>query len=85
VSGDIIGKGKVLTGEPSLVGEDFAFFAQKVPTAFWFLGAWDRQKHKTPTHHHDPKFDPDEACLPLGVELMCNMALDYLYRNKKGG
>jgi amidohydrolase len=82
VAAGIAGRDKVLKAAPSLVGEDFAFFAQKVPSAFWFLGAWDTQKYSTPTHHHDPKFDPDESCLPLGVELMTNMALEYLYRNK---
>ena len=85
VAAGMIGKEKVLTAEPSLVGEDFAFFAQKVPAAMWFLGAWDRSKYKAPTRHHEPNFDLDEACLPLGVELMANLALEYLYRNEGGG
>ena len=77
----IVGEDNVKTPEPNLGGEDFAYFAQKVPAALWFLGAWDRNKHKTPTHHHDPKFDPDEACIPLGMELMVASALEYLFRN----
>jgi amidohydrolase len=77
----ILGRDQVLTAEPSLVGEDFAFFAREVPAALWFLGAWDRQKYPQPTHHHDPKFDPDEACIPLGMELMAASAMEYLYRN----
>ena len=85
VAAPVISEGKVLAAEPNLGGEDFAFFAQKVPAAMWNLGAWDTSKYKTPTHHHEPKFDLDEACLPLGVELMANIALEYLYRNKKGG
>jgi len=85
VAASIIGEEKVIAAEPSLGGEDFAFFAQKVPAAMWNLGAWDTNKYKTPTHHHEPKFDMDEACLPLGIELTANIALEYLYRNKKGG
>jgi amidohydrolase len=85
VAAGIIGEDKVLTQEPSLVGEDFAFFAQQVPAAMWFLGAWDRSKYNVPTHHHDPKFDIDEACIPLGVELTTNLVLEYLFRNAKGG
>ena len=77
--------GMVLTAEPSLVGEGFAFFAQKVPAAMWFLGAWNQNKYQVPTHHHDPKFDLEEGCLPLGVELMANLALEYLCGNKEGG
>jgi amidohydrolase len=82
VAAPIIGEENVLSAEPSLGGEDFAFFAQKVPAVMWSLGAWDRSKYNTPTHHHESKFDLDEACLPLGVELMASLALEYLYRNK---
>jgi amidohydrolase len=81
VAASITGKDRVLAGEPSLVGEDFAFFAQRVPAAMWLLGAWDKNKHKEPTRHHDPKFDIDEACLPLGIELMASSALEYLFKN----
>ena len=81
VAANIIGEDKVLTGEMGLGGEDFAFFAQKVPAAMWRLGAWDTNKHKVPTRHHDPKFDMDEVCMPLGVELTANLALEYLIRN----
>ena len=81
VAASFIGGDKVLTGEMGLGGEDFAFFAQKVPAAMWRLGAWDTNKHKVPTRHHDPKFDMDEVCMPLGVELTANLALEYLIRN----
>ncbi|MEA3254016.1 MAG: amidohydrolase, partial [Chloroflexota bacterium] len=78
---NIVGEGKIVTGEPSLVGEDFAFFAQKLPAVMWRLGAWDREAYKQPTHHHDPQFNMDEACIPLGIELTANLALEYLCRN----
>ena len=81
VAADIIGEDKLVTQSPDMGGEDFAFFAQKVPAAMWRLGAWDKSKYEVPTRHHDPKFDMDEACMPLGVELMANMALEYLSRN----
>lgn len=46
--------------------EDFAYFAQKVPSAFVWLGA--RNEEKGFTHLlHDPRFDFDEAALPLGL------------------
>ena len=85
VAAGIVGEDRVLTHEPSLVGEDFAFFAQKVPAAMWNLGAWDRSKYKVPTRHHDPRFDMDEDCISPGVELTANLALEYLFRNTEGG
>jgi len=81
IAADIIGEDKVLPQNPSVGGEDFAFFAQKVPSAMWSLGAWDQKKYKESTHHHDPKFDMDEACIPVGLELTLNIALEYLFRN----
>jgi amidohydrolase len=80
----VLGQDNVKTTEPNLGGDDFAYFAQKVPAVMWFLGAWDQNKYKVPTHHHDPKFDPDEACIPLGMELMAASALEYLFRNRQG-
>ncbi|MBI4284829.1 MAG: amidohydrolase, partial [Chloroflexi bacterium] len=74
----VLGEANVLTHEPKLAGEDFAYFSQKVPSAFWWLGAWDRAKHKVPTPHHDPRFDIDEKCIPLGMELTVRLALEYL-------
>ncbi len=85
IAASIVGEDKVLTSEAGLGGEDFAFFAQKVPAAMWNLGAWDKSKYKVPTRHHDPKFDMDEACMPLGMELTANLALEYLFRNTNGG
>ena len=54
--------------------EDFAYFAQKVPSAFVWLGA--RNEEKGFTHlMHDPRFDFDEAALPLGASLHCAFAM----------
>ncbi len=85
VVADTVGENRVLSHEPSLAGEDFAFFAQKVPAALWWLGAWDQSKYEVPTCHHDPKFDIDETCMPLGMELTANLALEYLLKNTEGG
>lgn len=54
--------------------EDFAYFAQKVPSAFVWLGA--RNEEKGFTHlMHDPRFDFDEAALALGASLHSAFAL----------
>ncbi|MFC1864575.1 M20 family metallopeptidase [Chloroflexota bacterium] len=85
IAASLVGEDKVLTQKPDLGGEDFAFFTQKVPAAMWRLGAWDKGKHKEPTRHHDSQFDMDEDCIPLGVELTANLALEYLFRNTHEG
>lgn len=52
----------------SLGGEDMAFYLQKVPGSFLFLGAYNEDEAACYNHHH-PKFTIDEDSLPMGVEL----------------
>jgi amidohydrolase len=48
--------------------EDMCHFLQAAPGAFFMLGGGNEARGITWPHHH-PKFDFDEACLPLGIEL----------------
>lgn len=55
-------------------GEDFAYFTQKVPGAFAFLGGGNKSKRCDFPHHH-PRFNIDEDALPLGAALLAELAL----------
>ncbi|NJE26157.1 amidohydrolase [Thermococcus sp. MV5] len=55
--------------------EDFAFYLQKVPGAFIFLGTKNEAKGIVYPHHH-PKFDVDEEILPLGTALEVGLAFE---------
>lgn len=60
---------------PSMGGEDFSFFLQKVPGAMIRLGVATGENY--PGLHH-PKYNfPDDA-LPVGVEVFCRIAERYL-------
>lgn len=59
---------------PVMGGEDFAYYLEKVPGAFAFLGMGDGR----PYPHHNARFDMDERALPLGVRLMVSVALEML-------
>jgi amidohydrolase len=53
-------------GELRITGaDDMAYFLQRAPGAYFLLGARPPDPHP----HHHPKFDFDEACIPLGIEL----------------
>jgi amidohydrolase len=52
----------------SMGGEDMAFYLQKVPGCFFFLGAYNENIDACYSHHH-PRFTVDEEALPIGVEL----------------
>ncbi len=65
---------QLLTLPPQGGGEDFAYFARKVPAAFLFVGARNEDKGCQYPHHH-PRFDIDEDALPLGTALLAQIAL----------
>ena len=64
---------------PWTASEDFAFFGQKVPSLFVFLGVTpDSVKVESAAVNHSPKFFADESALPYGVQVMTGLAVDYL-------
>ena len=69
-----LGADRVADIDPVMGGEGFAYFLEKVPGTFLFLGAGDRIDFP----HHHPAFDIDEKVLPLGTLLMTSLALEYL-------
>ena len=79
IAGDTVGEGNVVTPRPVMGGEDFSYFLQKVPGCMVFLGSSNAAKGLAHPHH-SALFDFDEACLPIGVELMSRLALGYLAR-----
>jgi hippurate hydrolase len=58
---------------PSMGGEDFAFFLEKVPGAFIWLGVGEDVSFL-----HTPTFAFDEEILPLGSALLTALALESL-------
>jgi len=63
-------------GLPLAGGEDFAYFAQAVPAAYFFLGA-RRGEEDTPVCHH-PDFDFDDDLIPTGVAMLLGIVRDRL-------
>ena len=56
--------------------EDFGLYLEHVPGTFAFLGAQPAHGEPFPLHH--AQFDFDERALPIGVEIMSTIALEYL-------
>ena len=50
--------------------DDMSVFPEAAPGAYFMLGGGNVARGITWPHHH-PKFDFDEACLPIGIELGC--------------
>jgi amidohydrolase len=62
---------------PTMGAEDFAYFAESVPSSFFRLGA--RNEAKGVVHPgHSARYDFDEDAMPVGVEVLSLAALNYL-------
>ncbi len=61
--------------EPSMGGEDFAFYSQRLPAAFIRLGTRGDGIGHFPLHNSH--FDIDERSLAVGVNVMTRIALDF--------
>jgi amidohydrolase len=81
VAADLFGKERVKEHTPVTYGDDFANYAQMVPAGYFFVGCKIQGDVR---RHHDPHFDIDEACLPVGVAVMAETALRLLRGGANG-
>ena len=73
VAGELFGEERSMElANPSMGAEDFAFFLEKVPGAFIWLGVGDV------SNLHTPQFSFDEEILPQGAALFVAVALESL-------
>ena len=80
VAATIVGQDKVKSQPlPSLGGEDFSFFLQKVPGCLVRFGAKHTEMHDAPAH--SPRFDFDEAVLSTGALFLARTACTALERH----
>jgi amidohydrolase len=72
-----IGKENVEVLKPSMGAEDFAYYLEKVPGAYFRLGC--RNEERGIVHpYHSSLFDIDEEVLPFGVEMFVRIIDQYL-------
>lgn len=58
--------------KPIMAGEDFAFYQQEFPGAFFFLGSGREETGSTYSWHHS-KYNIDEECFATGAALMASL------------
>jgi amidohydrolase len=74
-----LGKDHVKRLPPSMVSEDFSFFANEIPGFYFRLG--QVKPGGTSGDHHTPTFVADDGAIPVGVRAMSYLLLDYLSRH----
>lgn len=77
VATEVVAPEQVVRPDPTMGGEDFAYFLRERPGCFWFVGTRNEERGLTYGHHH-PRFDIDEAALPIAIESLAAVTLRYL-------
>ena len=67
---------KVITPYLSMGGEDFSYFANKIPGCFFFLGSAPKDREPMSTPQHCSHFDIDEDVLTIGSSIFVELGLN---------
>jgi amidohydrolase len=73
----IVGDDRVLSMPAMMGGEDFAYYTQKIPGTFFFVGGRNPDIQAEFPHHH-PRFDVDERSMLITGKLFVSAVLNYL-------
>ena len=65
----------IQASNPLMAGDDIAYMFERVKGSLVFMGCRKAGDPIIPNHH--PGFTVDEACLPLGAALFCQLAGDH--------
>jgi amidohydrolase len=77
IAAEVVGAENVIDPPLQMGAEDFSYYLQRVPGAFFFVGSKNPEKGLIWGHHH-PRFDLDEEYMVYGMETMVKTVLRYL-------
>lgn len=69
-----LGNDNVVPFEPKMWAEDFAYYSQRVPSAFWFLGVKPQGLEEAIYGLHNPRYNPSEEAIKFGILLYISLA-----------
>jgi amidohydrolase len=68
---------QIISDFHTMVSEDMSYFLNVIPGSFFFVGSANPDRGLDYPHHH-PRFDFDEASIPLAVELLAAAVASYV-------
>jgi amidohydrolase len=79
----VVGRDQIVQPDPVLAAEDFAFYQEKIPGLFLYLGVSDPKIDPAKVEDvHSPRFMIDESALQVGVRTLASLAVDFLLANR---
>lgn len=79
----VLGAKNVIDSEPTMGGEDFAYFANQIPGFYFRLGT--TLPGTVSGGLHTPNFRADDQAVPVGIRAMSRLLVDYLVKNAPAG
>ena len=73
VATEIVGESHIIAPDPLTGSDDLAYFWQKVPGCYAFVGSARPDGSSAPAHHN-ARFDIDESAMEIGAELLIRAA-----------
>lgn len=77
VAAGVVGKENVSMPNPTMGGEDMAYYLRERPGCFFWLGSRTADKD-TSFPGHNPRFNIVEDCMPIGVDILVGVVEKYL-------
>uniref|UniRef100_A0A0E0P3L7 Peptidase M20 dimerisation domain-containing protein n=1 Tax=Oryza rufipogon TaxID=4529 RepID=A0A0E0P3L7_ORYRU len=87
VAESMLGEANVKLSPQGMGAEDFGFYAQRIPAAFFGIGVGNDgggMAETTKNQLHSPHFVVDEEALPVGAAFHAAVAIEYLNKNASG-
>lgn len=78
VAGEMIGSQNVQSRQPVMGSEDFAFYSQVVPLAYYYFLGMKVNSSAPAQPAHSPYYTINEQVLPYGAALHASLAFSYL-------
>lgn len=76
IAQQIVGDKATWATIPSMGGEDFAYYLERKPGAYFWLGGRN-PKQDTIYYNHNPKFDVDESSFLIGLAMHINIVFEF--------
>jgi len=73
----VVGADSVREGQQTMGADDMSMFLNEVPGCYFFVGGANAERGLA-SPHHSPTFDFDERALDIGVQMLCEAALEFL-------
>ncbi len=80
----LLGKRSVVSMPPVMGSEDFAYYLQKLPGTFWWIGTGNRRTGANASIHSS-KFKIDESALTYGAAFLAFLTIQYLKQRDLNG